>query len=116
MFSKFYHNLICSSSYTKWNISTIFYVMFHKLKQLQKQQLVAPSHYENCYESVTLAYTDITHFRNGGLTEIIRFTTTQPKKKIRFKAFDYLHLVLLFTECQHQKNKRAVKHVSILNL
>ena len=37
-------------------------------------------------------------------------------KKIRFKAFDYLHLVLLFTECQHQKNKRAVKHVSILNL
>ena len=39
MFSKFYHNLICSASYTKWNISTIFYVMFHKLKQLQKQQL-----------------------------------------------------------------------------
>lgn len=48
--------------------------MFHKLKQLQKQQ-VAPSYYENCYESVTLAYTDITHFRNVGLTEIIRFTT-----------------------------------------
>lgn len=114
MFSKFYHNLICSSSYTKWNISTIFYVMFHKLK-LQKQQLVAPSHYENCYESVILAYTDITHFRNVGLTEIIRFTTKQPKK-IRFKAFDYLPLVLLFTECRHQKNKRAVKHVSILKL
>ena len=113
MFSKFYHKLICSSSHTKWNISTIFYV--HKLKQLQKQQLVAPSHYANCYENVTLAYTDITHFRNAGLTEIIRFTTKQPKK-IRFKAFDYLHLVLLFTECRHQKNKRAVKHVSILKL
>ena len=46
----------------------------------KNSNLVAPSHYENCYESVTLAYTDITHFRNVGLTEIIRFTTKQPKK------------------------------------
>lgn len=35
MFFKFYHYLICSSGYTKWNTFTIFYVMLHKLKHLQ---------------------------------------------------------------------------------
>lgn len=69
-FFKLYHYLTCSSDYINWNIFTIFDVMLHKLNQLQQIAMSYTITWKPC-KSVILAYT---HFRNVGLTEIIRFT------------------------------------------
>lgn len=81
-----------------------------------EQQLVAKSHYENCYKSVTLASINITLISEMWILLKSLGSQLNSLKKIRFKAFDYLHLLLLFTEYLHQKNERAIKYISILKL